>query len=319
MASTVAVFETCSAPLGQRLGLWGERLSRMCGSLQLQGDTGNSIDGRIEAITLGRLKLCRIVASPHRVTLPPQWAAPDRHAVIKVLLQLRGNSVFEQDRQRLIVRPGDCIAYDVSRPHAIVNSTLTEHLVVVIPKDLAAGHDLHLTDLQSQRFSSRTGIGHVTRELVQTMLDQSGAGDSEHDGAIADLMLRSLRLSLAQTKSHSLLSAQESLLRQAHTYIDAHLREPNLDVERIAVALGCSKRYLHMAFAAAGTSVEKHIWSSRLEQCRQALLNTSGTSSLTELAFSWGFSSSSHFSRVFKRRYGFAPSALLRNLDTDRS
>jgi AraC-like DNA-binding protein len=33
--------------------------------------------------------------------------------------------------------------------------------------------------------------------------------------------------------------------------------------------------------------------------------------SLTELAFAWGFSSSSHFSRSFKRRFGLSPSALL--------
>lgn len=292
---------------------WSQHLARLCGSLQLEGYESRSIDGRIEAMTVGSLKLCRIVASPHRVALPHEWMGPNRHASIKVLLQLRGCSILEQDSQRVTVGPGDCIAYDVSRPHSIVSPTLTEHLVVVIPKHLATGYDLSLADVSSQRFSARRGIGHVTRELVETALDEGLGRDSESGQQIADLVLSSLRLSLRHAHPRSLLTRRESLLRRAKTYIDDHLREPTLDIKVIAAALGCSRRYVHRVFASEGTSVEKYIWASRLERCRRELMKGTQELSLTELAFAWGFSSSSHFSRSFKQRFGLSPSLYVKH------
>lgn len=311
MLVSASVFETSDVTSAERLPLWSQALAHLCGSLQLDGYESRSIDGRIEAATIGPLKLCRIVASPHRVALPQDWAGPDRHASIKVLLQLRGSSILEQDSQRVTVDPGDCIAYDVSRPHSIVSPTLTEHLVVVIPKHLAAGYDLCLADVGSQRFSACTGIGHVTRELVEASLDEGCDLDSGSNQQIVDLLLGSLRLSLRHAKSRSLLTPRESLLRKARTYIDAHLRDPTLDIENIAAALGCSRRYLHMVFASEGTSVEKYLWSSRLEGCRRELMKGTHEITLTEVAFAWGFSSSSHFSRSFKQRFGMSPSAML--------
>jgi AraC-like DNA-binding protein len=188
---------------------------------------------------------------------------------------------------------------------------LTEHLVVVIPRDLAANYDLHLTDLESQRFAAHRGIGHVTRELVETSLEGACDFDSDTGEQLSELLLRSLRLSLQSAKSRSLLTPRASLLRRAKTYIDAHLTDPGLDIEAIAVALGCSKRYLHLAFAEEGASVNEYLWSLRLERCRRDIVRGIGSASLTELAFAWGFSSSSHFSRSFKQRFGLSPSAML--------
>jgi AraC-like DNA-binding protein len=267
-----------------------------------------SIDGRIETRTLERLKLSRIVASPHRLSSVSDARGDEQHAVVKVMLQLRGSSVFEQDATRVYVNAGDCLAYDVSRPHIVLSPSLSEHLVVVIPQDLAASYDLHLADIGSQRFAAQRGIGHVTRELVEASLDGVDAGASEQ---MADLLLRSLRLSLQQAGSRSHLTPRASLLRRAKTYIDEHLGDPALDIERVVAALACSKRYLQLAFAEEGTTASEYLWASRLERCRREIVKAGGTASLTELAFAAGFSSSSHFSRSFKRRYGQSPSAML--------
>lgn len=103
--------------------------------------------------------------------------------------------------------------------------------------------------------------------------------------------------------------SSETASQRIKTYIRDHLRDPELSIEQIAAALHCSKRYVHMAFVGEATSIEKYLWSLRLEQCRRALETTAGpTSTLTALAFSWGFNSSSHFSRLFRDKFGIAPS-----------
>jgi AraC-like DNA-binding protein len=56
-------------------------------------------------------------------------------------------------------------------------------------------------------------------------------------------------------------------------------------------------------------TVSDYIWRARLQHCRQELENYGGKT-ITDVAFSWGFSSSSHFSRVFRKCFGVSPSAI---------
>ena len=308
---STTVFETADVPSGERLFRWSQTLAGLCGPLKVGGCASDSIDGRIETVIVDRLKLSRIVATPHRLALPRDANDFKQHAVVKIVLQLRGSSIFEQGASRVHINAGDCLAYDVSLPHTIVSPSFTEHLVVVIPRELAASYDLHLADLGSQKFAAHRGIGHVTRELVETLL--AGACDFNADTSeqVSELLLRSLRLSLQNGQSRSLLTPRASLLRRAKAYIDDRLTDPALDIEQIVAGLGCSKRYLHLAFAEEGASVNEYLWSSRLDRCRRNIMQGIGARSLTELAFAWGFSSSSHFSRSFKQRFGVSPSAML--------
>jgi AraC family transcriptional regulator, positive regulator of tynA and feaB len=96
---------------------------------------------------------------------------------------------------------------------------------------------------------------------------------------------------------------------RAQAYIREHLRDPDLSIDRISAALGCTKRYLHMLFSERGMTVSDYIWRARLQHCRQELETHAGKT-ITDVAFSWGFSSSSHFSRVFRKCYGIVPSAI---------
>jgi AraC-like DNA-binding protein len=64
-----------------------------------------------------------------------------------------------------------------------------------------------------------------------------------------------------------------------------------------------------MLFSERGTTISDYIRQARLQNCRQELETQAGKT-ITDVAFSWGFSSSSHFSRVFRKYFGVAPSAV---------
>jgi transcriptional regulator GlxA family with amidase domain len=74
----------------------------------------------------------------------------------------------------------------------------------------------------------------------------------------------------------------------------------------VAGALNCTKRYIHKAFSDSGETIASHIWGMRLERCREDL-SASARRPITDIAFSWGFNSSSHFSRLFRERFGASP------------
>ena len=101
----------------------------------------------------------------------------------------------------------------------------------------------------------------------------------------------------------------EAMYIRAQAFIREHLRDPELCIDQISATLGCTKRYLHMLFSDKGMTVSDYIWRARLLHCRQELETQPGKT-ITDVAFSWGFSSSSHFSRVFRKHFGFVPSAI---------
>jgi AraC-like DNA-binding protein len=286
----------------------------LCGKLQTDSFGARTIDGQIEYGAIGRLKLCQIEASRHRVALPTAWAGDGKHPVIKVVLQTQGTSIFEQDGRRVTLSPGDCIAYDVSRPHRITNPAATKHLVVIVPKELALQHGFRPNDAASHRFSAREGIGRLAFDLINTTFKEMPAISPDCGGKLAESILNLLFLPLPQNRgAETGLSPSEMMKRQIKSYIRRNLHDPDLCIEHIAAALNCTKRYLHMAFASEGTTIAKYIWMVRLEECRHELETAHGSGiTVTDVAFSWGFNSSSHFSRVFKEKFGVSPSHFLR-------
>jgi LacI family transcriptional regulator len=90
-------------------------------------------------------------------------------------------------------------------------------------------------------------------------------------------------------------------------YIDAHYQESDLAVEAVAAGVAMSKRGLHDAFVKfVGCSVREEITHRRLQQ---ALRMVQGTDEkLWNIAEACGFGSAEVMSRLFQRKYGYAPS-----------
>lgn len=92
-------------------------------------------------------------------------------------------------------------------------------------------------------------------------------------------------------------------------FIEDHLADRDLTPERIAQATQCSVRTLHRIFESVdGIRLTEYIWQRRLARCAQALRDSSlANLSITDIAYTWGFASSSHFSTTFKAAYGLSP------------
>ncbi len=58
-------------------------------------------------------------------------------------------------------------------------------------------------------------------------------------------------------------------------------------------------------------SAAEWIWNRRLQACYDEIAKSDGRS-ITSIAFDHGFSSSAHFSTMFRRRYGLTPREVAR-------
>jgi AraC-like DNA-binding protein len=90
-------------------------------------------------------------------------------------------------------------------------------------------------------------------------------------------------------------------------YIEQAFDDPDLSPVSVAAALRISVRYLHLLFAQRGHTAAGWIRDRRLAFCRVALAKADSDLSVADVALQAGFTDPSHFSRVFRHRFGVAP------------
>lgn len=100
-------------------------------------------------------------------------------------------------------------------------------------------------------------------------------------------------------------------LAQAKQYMRARLDDPELKPLQVARDMGMSLRSLARLFATEGLTPSRWLWNERLAQAH-LLLRADNARRVTDVALACGFTSFSHFSRVFRQAYDVPPSALLK-------
>lgn len=117
-------------------------------------------------------------------------------------------------------------------------------------------------------------------------------------------------LDAALARKRALSGEAQRLVRQAMAYIQEHYAE-SLSRQEIAQHVGLSDDYLTSCFhKELGVTPIAYLNRYRVQQARQQLKNTH--KSITEIALDVGFSSSSYFSRIFRRETGMSPETFRR-------
>ena len=101
------------------------------------------------------------------------------------------------------------------------------------------------------------------------------------------------------------------MIERIKKFIKVNLRNPDLAPSVIADAFGISVRQLNRLFSSEPPTVRATIMSMGLDQCRADLLRRGPAgSSVSEIAYHWGFRSTAHFSRRFREAFDYAPSEI---------
>lgn len=231
---------------------------------------------------------------------------------IAVYATLRGEAVVECAGTRRVLRPGQVLVCDVDRPFLRSFGFGLEELAVKVPRTA---------------FAELTGMPGVAAPLV---LD---AVTDLYTRALVTLVARAVRSRVplppdeqAVLELVSVLAADgRAGLPAAHraaarAFIDDHLSDPLLSAADVAAGAGVSERHLSRLFAETGTSVPQHILARRLDLAHSMLAHTPGPGLRTvDAAARCGFTSMSHFSRAFRRRFGLTAGEVRRASATNRT
>ena len=173
---------------------------------------------------------------------------------------------------------------------------------------LQAGHDGYM-----RRIPSDTQALRLLRTYVAAGWDQCAAAspDLQHlmAGHVYDLiavMAGATRDAEAAAQDGGLRAARLCAIKQD---IGRQLDRPDLSVAALAHRHGCTPRLVQRLFEAEGSTFTEYVLAERLGRAHRLLADPRRRADkISAVAFDCGFGDVSYFNRVFRRRYGAAPS-----------
>jgi AraC-like DNA-binding protein len=236
-------------------------------------------------------------------------SADDHHVV--VMLLSRGDARVEQDTRDVHVRSGALFVYDRARPLRLTFPAPFQTKSLVLPRHVLGLGESELRQITAAPFGCESALGALLTPLLSRLVETAATYPQQTGELIArnvvDMVQTLAEERLGTATADTPTAARMSLLR-IRAYIDQHLSDPDLTPDAVARAHHISVRYLHKLFEGEDITVSRWIQQRRLERCRRDLARR-GAAGLTIAAVAnrWGFTSASHFSRVFRAAYGVSP------------
>jgi AraC-like DNA-binding protein len=217
-----------------------------------------------------------------------------------------GRGRIEQHGRAAELSAGRAAAYDASVPYVLRFPGPMSELVLQVPRHVITRTGAAFTDLTARVLPPSVSLTALTNLMAAVSSTQERA--AAEDDLLADAAVTLLRGVLLPTGVPATARIDTpALAATMRSYINRHLTEAELTVDRLAAEHHISARLVHKIFSASGETPAAYVRRKRLAHARSLLL---GGSTVTTAALRSGFTDADTFTRAFKRQYGVLPSAL---------
>ncbi|MDJ0460025.1 helix-turn-helix domain-containing protein [Arthrobacter sp. NQ7] len=289
---------------------WEYVVTSTYAGLSISVDRETDFSARLSLVKLGRCELSRVDSPPatyERSNLHISRAPADD---LLLSLKMSGSCVAEQFDRQALLKSGDLVLYDTGSPYKLNFLEGYRELILKIPRAALASRVTSPSAVSAVRLSGRSSIGRLAgsylRGLAREAENLSPHARAGLDSAILDVVA----LALSEVDGACAVDENAERLARAKTVMRANIADSALGAARVAAALNISVRTLNRLFAREGESAMRWLLDERLIACQRAL-SEGRTRSVSDVAMEYGFSDLSHFSRVFRAKFGIRPSEVL--------
>lgn len=267
----------------------------------------------IENVPLGPGAMNRVSFPEHVVRRSAADIAASDRSCFYLNLKLAGRCRIQQDGREVSLSAGQVGIFDSDRLFSLLHDRGPRLRVASfwVPAEALRERLPPGFDVGARRLSDDPFLGHLIVETARTLNEgvarMSDAESARLFGVLIDLVALSLtrRDRAGDAEAELLADAAMLALKRA---IDARLREPGLSVATVAAAVGISPRYVHKLMAKSGNTFTNYVIERRLDGAARDFADTRlAGRGIGEIAFDWGFSDLSHFTRRFRQRFGCRP------------
>ena len=292
----------------ERLDYWNDAVSTAYVPLTCDAPGGDVV-GEIRVDTLATLELSQVTATAQHVRRTPSLIASATEDYFLVSVQTGGVGRISQDGRTTELGAGDFCLYDSTRPYALEFDGDFQQYVLMLPGPTLRSRLRGPDTLTARGVRGSRGAGHLMIEMIRTLADDISVLEPAAAGAVAEGVEQIVVAGLSSLDAAPAPEPSQAVRReQIKAYARRRLRDPDLSVAAIAAALHTSVSTLHRAFAGEPATIREWIWTARLDALRADLCDPALRHlTISDLAFSWGFSDASHVSRAFRARFGCSP------------
>ena len=300
-----------------RNAVWEARNRSHLIGLRAGSPAPSGLVGTMRSAVVNGMSIADITGNAHTVERTPSMATQLPIDCVMFTFVIAGESFHFNGTSPVLVKQGEVAIYDSDSPFMLGFGEGMHAVVASVPRYHLADIGMH-DSFRRLKVMRHAGNG-VETEAARHLLDvlrgafERPAGVNDHefgDTLLADALgaLRRLSLQPKRTSDHYFAAAT--------AFIESHLGEPNLSTAEIAHALSLSPRHLSRVFAGRDTAVAQHVQELRLERAGALLVSKEGRHlTAAEVGRRCGFTSASHFSRVFRARFGLTPTEARRASD----
>ena len=198
---------------------------------------------------------------------------------------------------------GDIFVACAWQPMALAGSGKVDMLVITLPAWWSMQRFMDEFQVLPDLYISKEYFAApIIAALAQLILDLDAHDTlamSQGLTMIADLLRTALA---AGTKAKAVMPRARGRMGEILWFIALNIEQRGLSAQDAAVNLKCSVRTIYNTCAAHGTSFSALVIETRLVSAQYRLIRTNER--ISQIAYDVGFASLSHFSRLFRARFG---------------
>lgn len=306
------IFDSKTLPAAKRYRAWQDAICEIYLQVDCSAEQRSDYDGFVRELRFGAVTLTDTLGSPQSVLRQRRHIARlDKDCYFMGLAQ-SGSVHVRQGGSSITMHAGLGALFCASEPYELRCDTRARSFWIELPRQaFASRFDSQHPPLVAHLNLSR-GLGRIAVEFCSALALEGAGLDAQSRAKLGEQFMDILALAINAEPGRQPAAetcVQRARLRSVKSYIDAHLSDPNLSLGKIAKENGISLRYLHQLFRPMDVSASEWLRMRRLQRCYDLLSSPQhATQSITDIAYSMGFSSSSHFSNLFRAQFGLRPS-----------
>jgi AraC-like DNA-binding protein len=293
---------------GQRSAHWGRVIAETYFPLHLTFRDPASFSGTLERRQMGSVSLSRLATMPLQYERRPTHISHTREEEYLITVPRLSPVEFRQIGREVRCDPGGFILERGDEPYRFAYDTANELSVLKISKKSLSEKVRDPDRFCAKIIDARTGLPALFTTMMK-QLHSLPLTEGRAAEVLGRQMVEVLALALDETAADDQqvrTSVRAGHLRRAEQIIRKHLSSPALSPEFVADACGISKRYLHELFGDTNQTVSQFIRDERLIAAREAI-TSSPALSMAEISYRFGFCDQAQFSRLFRAKFGQAP------------